>query len=59
MKPSLFRDATKTYRYEMEIPFSLGEYQERLKKVRSAMEREKTALMQTGMRRAVAAATSM
>lgn len=40
MKPSLWRDATKFYRYEMELPFSLGEYRERMDKVKEAMGRE-------------------
>ncbi len=39
MKPSLYRDASKIYTYELEVPFSLGEYRERLDRVRRAMDR--------------------
>lgn len=40
MKPSLYKDAAKLYRYEMDLPFSLGEYKERMNRVKEAMNRE-------------------
>ncbi len=45
MKPSLYRDASKIYTYELEVPFSLGEYRERLDRVRRAMDRAKVDVL--------------
>ena len=39
MKPSLYRDAPKIFSYELEVPFSLGEYRGRLESIREAMDR--------------------
>lgn len=40
MRQSLWKDATKLYRYEVDLPFSLAEYKERMDKVKEAMRRE-------------------
>ncbi len=45
MKPSLYRDATKIYSYEPEIPFSPGEYRDRLERVRAALDRAGVELL--------------
>ncbi len=45
MKPSLYRDASKIFAYELEVPFSLGEYRERLDRVRQAMDRANVDLL--------------
>jgi Xaa-Pro aminopeptidase len=45
MPPSLYEDAPRVYTYELEVPFSLGEYRARLDKVRQAMDRAKVDLL--------------
>ena len=45
MPPSLYKDAPRVYAYELDIPFSLGEYRERLDRVCQAMDRAKVDVL--------------